>query len=122
MDAPVPGVGLGGGLTVGRVLGYTGWAVMQVVRNFGTLGLRLNLLWFLAALPLLPAIGFPVAIAVQQAASGFDDPQTPLLMALALTVVPFVGASNGNARLMAVAPSAAAGMFVFHLVAFASLT
>ena len=45
-----------------------------------------------------------------------------LLMALALTVIPFVGASNGNARLMAVAPSAAAGMFVFHLVAFACLT
>ena len=57
---------------------------MQVVRNFGTLGLRLNLLWFLAALPLLPAVGIPVAIAVQQAASGFDDPQTPLLLALAL--------------------------------------
>ena len=69
---------------MGQVIGYTGWAVMQVVRNFGTLGLRLNLLWFLAALPLLPAVGIPVAIAVQQAASGFDHPQTPLLLALAL--------------------------------------
>ncbi len=84
MDAPVPRAGLGGGLTVGRVLGYAGWAVVQVVRSFGTLGLRLNLLWFLAALPLLPAVGIPVAIAVQQAESGFDDPQTPLILALAL--------------------------------------
>ena len=84
MDAPVPRAGLGGGLTVGRVLGYAGWAVMQVFRNFGTLGLRLNLLWFLAALPLLPAVGIPVALAVQQAANGFDSPQTPLLLALAL--------------------------------------
>ncbi len=84
MDAPVPRAGLGGGLTVGRVLGYAGWAVMQVFRNFGTLGLRLNLLWFLAALPLLPAVGIPVALAVQQAASGFDSPQTPLVLALAL--------------------------------------
>lgn len=63
---------------------------MQVVRNFGTLGLRLNLLWFLAALPLLPAVGIPVALAVQQAASGFDSPQTPLILALAL-----VGATGG---------------------------
>ena len=67
-----------------EVLGYTGWALMQVVRNFGTLGLRLNLLWFLAALPLLPAIGIPVAMAVQQAAAGFDSPTAPLVLALAL--------------------------------------
>ena len=57
---------------------------MQVVRNFGTLGLRLNLLWFLAALPLLPAIGIPLAMAVQQAAGGFDSPLSPLVLALAL--------------------------------------
>lgn len=84
MDTPVPRAGSGGGLTVGRVFGYAGWAVMQVVRNFGTLGLRLNILWFLAALPLLPAVGIPVALAVQQAASGFDSPQAPLILALAL--------------------------------------
>ena len=57
---------------------------MQVVRNFGTLGLRLNLLWFVAALPLLPAIGIPVAMAVQQAAGGFDSPTAPLVLVLAL--------------------------------------
>ena len=57
---------------------------MQVVRNFGTLGLRLNLLWFVAALPLLPAIGIPLMIAVQQAAGGFDSPTAPLVLALAL--------------------------------------
>ncbi len=57
---------------------------MQVVHHFGTLGLRLNLLWFLAALPLLPAIGIPLAIAVQQAAGGFDSPTAPLALALAL--------------------------------------
>ena len=57
---------------------------MQVVGNFGTLGLRLNLLWFLAALPLLPAIGIPVAMAVQQAAGGFDSPTAPLVLVLAL--------------------------------------
>ena len=84
MDAPVPRAGPGGGLTVGGVFGHAGWAVMQVARNFGTLGLRLNLLWFLAALPLLPAVGIPVAIAVQQAASGFDSPRMPLVLALAL--------------------------------------
>ncbi len=89
MDAPVPRAGLGGGLTVGQVFRYAGWAVTQVVRNFGTLGLRLNLLWFLAALPLLPAVGIPLAIAVQQAVSGFDSAQTPLVLALAL-----VGASG----------------------------
>ena len=69
---------------MGRVLRYAGWAVMQVVRNFGTLGLRLNLLWFLATLPMLPAIGIPLAIAVQQAARGFDSPQSPLVLAFAL--------------------------------------
>ena len=90
MDAPVPRDGPGGGLTVGRVFGHAGWAVMQVVRNFGTLGLRLNLLWFLAALPLIPAIGVPLAIAIQQAASGFDSPQAPLVLAIAL-----VGATGG---------------------------
>ena len=89
MDAPVPRAGLGGGLTVGQVFRYAGWAVTQVVRNFGTLGLRLNLLWFLAALPLIPAVGIPLAIAVQQAVSGFDSAQTPLVLALAL-----VGASG----------------------------
>lgn len=63
---------------------------MQVVRNFGTLGLRLNLLWFLAALPLLPAVAIPVALAVQRAASGFDSPQAPLVLAIAL-----IGATGG---------------------------
>lgn len=90
MDPPVPRAGLDGGLTVGHVLGYAGWALMQVIRNFGTLGLRLNLLWFLAALPLLPAVGVPLAIAIRQAASGFDSPQAPLVLAIAL-----VGATGG---------------------------
>ena len=44
-----------------------------------------------------------------------------LLTALVLAVAPFAGAMRGNPRWMAVAPSAAAGMFVFHLLAIACL-
>ena len=44
-----------------------------------------------------------------------------LLTALVLAVAPFAGAVRGDARWMAVAPSAAAGLFVFHLLAFACL-
>jgi len=106
MDPPVPRAGLGGGLTVGHVLGYAGWALMQVVRNFGTLGLRLNLFWFLAALPLLPAVGIPVAIAVQQAASGFDAPQTPLVLALALVGATCVGCLSAGPATLALVQSA----------------
>ncbi|MCY4114367.1 MAG: hypothetical protein OXG33_10575 [Chloroflexi bacterium] len=80
---------------------------MQVVRNFGTLGLRLNLLWFLAALPLLPAVGVPVAIAVQQAASGFDSPQTPLILALALLGATVAACLSAGPATMALVQSAA---------------
>ena len=44
-----------------------------------------------------------------------------LLTALVLAVAPFAGAVRGSLRWMAVAPSAAAGLFVFHLFAFACL-
>ena len=44
-----------------------------------------------------------------------------LLTALVLAVAPFAGAMRGDPRWMAVAPSAAAGLFVFHLLAFACL-
>ena len=44
-----------------------------------------------------------------------------LLTALVLAVAPFAGAVRGSLRWMAVAPSAAAGLFVFHLLAFACL-
>lgn len=44
-----------------------------------------------------------------------------LLTALVLAVAPFAGAVRGDLRWMAVAPSAAAGLFVFHLLAFACL-
>ena len=44
-----------------------------------------------------------------------------LLTALVLAVAPFAGAQRGDPRWMAVAPSAAAGLFVFHLLAFACL-
>ena len=44
-----------------------------------------------------------------------------LLTALVLAVAPFAGAVRGDPRWMAVAPSAAAGLFVFHLLAFACL-
>ena len=44
-----------------------------------------------------------------------------LLTALVLAVAPFAGAGRGDPRWMAVAPSAAAGLFVFHLLAFACL-
>ena len=45
-----------------------------------------------------------------------------LLTSLVLATVPFAGAARGDLRWMAVAPSAAAGLFVFNLVAFASLS
>ena len=44
-----------------------------------------------------------------------------LLTALVLTAAPFAGAVRSDPRWMAVAPSAAAGLFVFHLLAFACL-
>ena len=44
-----------------------------------------------------------------------------LLTSIVLAVVPFAGAVRGDLRWMAVAPGAAAGLFVFHLVAFACL-
>ena len=44
-----------------------------------------------------------------------------LLTALVLAVAPFAGAVRGSLRWMAVAPSAAAGLFVFHLLAFVCL-
>ena len=44
-----------------------------------------------------------------------------LLTALVLAVAPFAGAARSDPRWMAVAPSAAAGLFVFHLLAFACL-
>ena len=44
-----------------------------------------------------------------------------LLTATVLTAAPFVGAARGDPRWMAVAPNAAAGLFVFHLAAFACL-
>ena len=44
-----------------------------------------------------------------------------LLTSLVLAVAPFAGAVRGDPRWMAVAPSAAAGLFVFHLLAFGSL-
>ena len=80
---------------------------MQVVRNFGTLGLRLNLLWFLAALPMLPAVGVPVAIAVQQAGRGFDSPQLPLLLALALVGATGVACLTAGPATLALVQSAA---------------
>ena len=44
-----------------------------------------------------------------------------LLTALVLAVAPFAGAVRGDSRWMAVAPSAAAALFVFHFLAFACL-
>ena len=44
-----------------------------------------------------------------------------LLTALVLAAAPFAGAVRGDPRWMAVAPSAAAGLLVFHLLAFACL-
>ena len=44
-----------------------------------------------------------------------------LLTALVLAVAPFAGAARSDPRWMAVAPGAAAGLFVFHLLAFACL-
>ena len=44
-----------------------------------------------------------------------------LLTSLVLTVAPFAGAVRRDPRWMAVAPNAAAGLFVFHLVAFVCL-
>ena len=44
-----------------------------------------------------------------------------LLVALVLAAAPFAGAARRDLRWMAVAPSAAAGLFVFHLVAIACL-
>ena len=44
-----------------------------------------------------------------------------LLTSLVLAVAPFAGAARSDPRWMAVAPSAAAGLFVFHLLAFACL-
>ena len=44
-----------------------------------------------------------------------------LLTALVLAVAPFAGAVRGDPRWMAIAPSAASGLFVFHLLAFACL-
>ena len=44
-----------------------------------------------------------------------------LLTALVLAVAPFAGAVRGDPRWMAVAPSAAAALFVFHFLAFACL-
>ena len=44
-----------------------------------------------------------------------------LLTALVLAAAPFAGAVRRDPRWMAIAPSAAAGLFVFHVVAFACL-
>ena len=44
-----------------------------------------------------------------------------LLTSLVLAAAPFAGAMRRDPRWMAVAPNAAAGLFVFHLVAFACL-
>ena len=44
-----------------------------------------------------------------------------LLTSLVLAAGPFTGATRRDPRWMAVAPSAATGLFVFHLVAFACL-
>ena len=45
-----------------------------------------------------------------------------LLTAFTLATMPFIGAVRRDPRWMALAPSAAAGLFVFHLLAFACLT
>ena len=44
-----------------------------------------------------------------------------LLTAVVLAAAPFTGAARGDPRWMALAPNAAAGLFVFHLAAFACL-
>ena len=43
-------------------------------------------------------------------------------LSLVLSVVPLAGAKLGNQKLMAIGSSASTGMFVFTLLAFASLT
>ncbi len=53
---------------------------MQVIHHFSTLVLRVNLVWLLASIPMLPAVGIPLAMAVQQATGGFDPPISPLLI------------------------------------------
>ena len=44
-----------------------------------------------------------------------------LLTAVVLAIAPFAGAARGDPRWMALAPNAAAGLFVFHLAAFGCL-
>ena len=44
-----------------------------------------------------------------------------LLTAVVLAVAPFAGAARGDPRWMALAPNAAAGLFVFQLAAFGCL-
>ncbi len=64
---------------------HTGWVLMQVIHHFSTLVLRINLVWLLASVPILPAVGVPLAIAVQQAA-GAVAPAIPPLLILTILV------------------------------------
>lgn len=89
------------------VFRHTWWAFAQVYYDLRALALVGNLLWFLAALPLIPIVWVPGALALQQAVLQTDSPVTGVQLFVFIVGGTIVGGALAG-------PGTAALFYVVH--------